>query len=364
MKHLLIIIFLIAGKAIAQCQTIEKQSRPEKDFEKFWTTFRDNYALFAVKAVDWNATYAKYRPLVDKKTNEKELIAVLGDMVAPLKDDHIMILKGEKLLYSSKKPSYFKEEFKGLRKEFWQMVNKTLRDMGFSEVKGVGPLYHDEHLYYVAQSTDVGYIRITRCFGDLESVFGNKSEQSDTDLMLALFDGLLKSLSGTNALIIDLRSNGGGHAGIELASRFVKEKTLTHYKSITQKGKPEDSALEPQYIEPNNGVRYLKPVCILTNDKTASSAEDFAVSLYHQPNVATIGTTTSGTFSDVLSTELSNNISFTLSNQCYYSLDKKVLEDVGIPAKIEVNNTKADIENGMDPVITKAIETLKVDVAK
>jgi len=135
--------------------------------------------------------------------------------------------------------------------------------------------------------------------------------------MLTIFDSLLTSLSNKKALIIDIRTNGGGHGGIELASRFVKEKTLTHYKAIRQKGSYENfTTLIPNYIEPNKGVQFLKPVAILTNDKTASSAEDFTISLYKQSNITTIGTNTSGMLSDMFGTDLSNKISFTLSNQC------------------------------------------------
>ena len=53
---------------------------------------------------------------------------------------------------------------------------------------------------------------------------------------------------------------------------------------------------------------------------------------------------------------VSNKISFTLSNQRYYSTDNKILEDIGVPVEIEIKNTKQDIENKIDPVIIKAIE--------
>jgi hypothetical protein len=359
MKQLLLVLFFFTCFTIAQGQTIKKASKPEKDFEKFWTTFKDNYAFFNQKGVNWDSTYIKYRPLVTKKTKEKELVSILGQMVEPLKDGHITISKGEEILYKGKKPSYFRQEFKGLEKEFWQTINKTLLLNNFTEPKGIGPVFKEENLYYVSENTKYGYIRITRCFANSKSIFDDQMEDADTKLMLALFDSLLTSFSNKKALIIDLRTNGGGHGGIELASRFVKEKTLTHYKAIRKKGGYENfTEPEPNYIEPNNGVRFLKPVVILTNDKTASSAEDFAISLYQQSNITTIGTNTSGMLSDMFGTDLSTNISFTLSNQRYYSTDKKILEDLGVPVKIEIKNSKADITKGTDPVIVKAIETL------
>ena len=355
LKGLLFLLF--AFSLTAQSQTKKKISQQEKDFEIFWTTFKNNYAFFQLKGVNWDSSYTKFRPLVTKKTNQKELISVLGQMVEPLKDGHITISKGEEILFKSKKPSYFKQEFKGVEKEFWQTVYKTLENNNFSAVKGIGPVFKDENLYFVSQSSNVGYIRITRCFANPESIFDDKKEIDDTKLMLTLFDSIINSLSSTKAIIIDIRANGGGHGGIELASRFTKEKILTHYKTVRTKGNYESfTKLEPNYLTPNSGTKYLNPIIILTNDKTASSAEDFTISLYHLPSVTTIGTNTSGMLSDMFGGNISNKISFTLSNQRYYTIDNKLLEDIGVPVKIEIKNTKQDIENKIDPVIIKAIE--------
>lgn len=74
MTRILLLLLLISQICFAQATT--KLSKPEKDFETFWTTFKDNYAFFKLKGVDWDSTYIKFRPLVTKKTKEKELIAI------------------------------------------------------------------------------------------------------------------------------------------------------------------------------------------------------------------------------------------------------------------------------------------------
>lgn len=355
-----LLLILLSCYFSANSQTDKKLSKPEKDFETFWTTFRDNYAFFELKKVDWDESYKKYRPQITKKTKEKELLSTLEEMVDPLKDGHITIYKGEEIIYKFKKESAFLNEFKGTQKQLWETSLTSLENNGFSKVKGSGPLFKDVYLYNSAKSADFGFIRISRCFGNIESLLDDKKEREDIDLMLTLFDSILESFADTKGIIIDIRANGGGHAGELLAKRFATAKRITHYKSIKQKGDYENfSTPEPIYIEPNNDVQYLKPIVILINDKTASSAEDFTISLYQQPNVTTIGTNTSGMMSDMFGGDLSNKVSFTLSNQRYYSTDNQLLEDVGIPAKIEVKNTKQDIENKADPVILKAIEVLK-----
>lgn len=354
------LVILLLVNFTAKSQTTKKLSQPEKDFETFWTTFKDNYAFFELKGINWEDTYSKFRPLVTKKTKEKELIAVFEQMVAPLKDGHITISKGEEILYKVKKPSAFREEFKGVENKLWETSFLTLENNGFSKVTGIGPVFKDVPLYSAAKNASVGYIRISRCFANPESLFDDQKEKEDVELMLTLFDSILKSFSETKAIIIDMRANGGGHGGDLLASRFASEKRITHYRSVKQKGSYQNfSTPEPIYIVPNNGVQYLNPVVILTNDKTASSAEDFTISLYQQSNIQTIGTNTSGMLSDMFGADLSNKISFTLSNQSYYSTDHKLLEDIGVPVKIEVKNTRQDIENKSDPVITKALEILK-----
>lgn len=355
-----ILTFLLLFCFSANSQTEKKLSKPEKDFETFWIAFKDNYAFFELKKVNWDETYKKFRHLITKKTKEKELLETFEAMVAPLKDGHITISKGDKVIYKVKKQSSFLDEFKGIENQLWETSFSTLENNGFSKIKGSGPLFKDIPLYNSARNTDIGYIRISRCFGNVESLFDDKKEKEDIDLMLTLFDSILGSFSDTKAIIIDMRSNGGGHGGDLLAGRFVSEKRITHYKSIRQKGDYENFTIpEPIYITPNNGVQYLKPIVILTNDRTASSAEDFTISLYQQSNITTIGTNTSGMMSDMFGTDLSNKISFTLSNQRYYSTDNKLLEDIGVPVKIEVKNTKQDIEKKIDPVILKAIEVLK-----
>ena len=355
-----ILIFFLTFCITSQSQTNKKLSRQEKDFEKFWITFRDNYAFFQLKGVNWDETYKKYRPKISNKTTETELVKIFGEMVEPLKDGHITISKGEEILYKVKKPSLFKKEFKGIEKDLWKTSFETLQNNGFSEIKGIGPIVKDENLYYVSQNSEIGYIRISRCFGNIESIFDDKKEVEDTKLMLSLFDSILNSFSKTKGIIIDIRANGGGHGGEDLASRFAIQKIITHYKATRIKGGYESiTEMGPIYITPSTGVKYLNPIVILTNDKTASSAEDFTISLYKQKNVTTIGTNTSGMLSDMFGTDLSNKISFTLSNQRYYSTEKMQLEDIGVPVKIEIVNTKKDIENRTDPVILKAIETLK-----
>jgi hypothetical protein len=353
---------LPAKKAKSPTLTAKKSaplSLPEQQFEKFWKTFRDNYAFFKLKGIDWDSTYKMNRPLVTKKTKEKELVSILGKMAEPLRDGHITISKEDEILFKGKTSSWFRTEFSGLENEFRAMVFKTLTKNGFDEPAHVGPVFRNEPLYYFSQSKELAYIKITRCFGTMESLFDDQLEAEDTKLMLSLFDSLLTTSKDSKALIIDMRSNGGGHGGFELASRFVRQEMITHFKSIRQPGGYDQfSVAEPIRISPNKDVQYLKPLYILTNDRTASSAEDFCISLYKQPGVKLYGTNTSGMFSDMYEAELSGSISFTLSNEMYLTTDYEVLEDTGVPVTEKIMNSKKDLQSGQDPVLSRVLQDL------
>lgn len=361
MTKLLITIFLCIT-SIVFAQNKKALSLPEKDFEKFWTTFKDNYAFFDLKGINWDDAYIQYRNQVKATTTQEELISILGKMVDPLQDGHITISKGDDIVYKNKKPSAFKLEFKGIEKELWKTSFKTLENEKFEVIKEIGPVVNDEYLYYTSQSDGIGYIKISRCFGTLESLYSTKKELKDIKLMLTLFDSIVNSFSKTKGIIIDMRANGGGHAGDLLAKRFVLQEGITHYKSTKIKGDYQTfTQLRPIVITPNKGVRYTNPIVILTNDKTASSAEDFTLALYKQPHVTTIGTNTSGMLSDMFEGKLSRDLFFTLSNDSYYTVDRILLEDHGVPVEIEMHNTKNDISSNRDPLIIKALEVLKID---
>ncbi len=74
-------------------------SLPEKDFEKFWTTFQEDCAFFELKQVNWDDAYTQYRRQFTPKTSREELLNALGKMVDPLQDGHITISKEDDVVY-------------------------------------------------------------------------------------------------------------------------------------------------------------------------------------------------------------------------------------------------------------------------
>lgn len=103
----------------------------------------------------------------------------------------------------------------------------------------------------------------------------------------------LNFLSNTDALIIDLRYNGGGVPGIiQLICSYFFEKP-THYNSVYwREGNRTEQFWTMPYVP---GKKYLgKPIYILTSKNTFSAPEDFAYSLQVLKRAVIIGDKTKG----------------------------------------------------------------------
>ena len=89
---------------------------------------------------------------------------------------------------------------------------------------------------------------------------------------------MLYYLLACKGLIIDLRDNSGGlvTAAEQLAARFTNKKVLVGYiQHKTGKGHRDFSPLQAQYLTPSNGIRWQKPVVIITNRGVYSAANEF-----------------------------------------------------------------------------------------
>ena len=362
MRLLLLSAFLISFGSSIYSQTL--LSKPELLFEKFGKEFDNNYALFEVKGIDWQETYTTYRKQVNAKTSDQELIAVFKQMLDPLKDGHINIFQKDKRLYKGEsKNNAFRTEFQGVEKEFWMNVNELLQKQGFGTPQPKGALVDGSFTkavppMYVSRNNEIGYIRFTRFFNQLKGVMGSdKDEQADQKELTKLADETLNEYSTCKSLIIDLRDNGGGHSGYELAGKFIRDSALVNYKSTRVNGQL--SPLKEYWVRPSKSIHFTKPVVVLTSDRTASAAEDFVLSLNRFPDIVIAGTSTKGMFSDTYSFELPNKMEVSLSNQLYYDTNKNILEDKGVGPGVEVRNTRKDLEAKTDAVLMKAFEVLK-----
>lgn len=101
-------------------------------------------------------------------------------------------------------------------------------------------------------------------------------------------------LANTDAMIIDLRHNGGGEPALVqyLVSHFFEGSPI-HINDIVYR---KDNKVEEYWTLPNlNATRYLnKPVYILTDSRTFSGGEEFAYDMQVLKRATLIGETTGG----------------------------------------------------------------------
>jgi hypothetical protein len=131
---------------------------------------------------------------------------------------------------------------------------------------------------------NIGYIKLEN-FPDSAGPFAVTANQAMADL------------TSTDALIIDMRDNGGGSPdGVAyLCSFFFDPKTPVHINSfINRKSGTSEFSTQDFYTRPVP-VSYLgKPVYLLTSKRTFSGGEEFVYDLQTEKRARLIGDTTGG----------------------------------------------------------------------
>jgi carboxyl-terminal processing protease len=333
-------------------------SLPEKTFESFWKTFEDNYAFFKLRNIDWKKSYADFRTKISSTISDDSLFVIFTNMVTPFQDEHINIYIPDKKEFTVTKPSRFLQEFPNSQSQtdFWNMVDTTLAKLNFSTISQFGPLEDNKPLFYIAESSDFGYIRSLRCYVDSKT---ENSPKKDAKIAATHFDTILRKFQDKKAIILDIRMNEGGNDefAYAIANRFVKTKTIGHYKQTRKGGYEDFNDLKPFYLTPPKNKSFTKSLVLLTNDQTASAADVLAL-ISKELTATSIGEPTSGIFSDMYAFELPNKWIVTLSNQKYFSAKMVCYESLGVPVDFPVKNSSSDLSTMLDPVLKKAIELL------
>lgn len=289
------------------------------------------YCFFDYKkemiGVDWDEVHDRYAAMINDNMTSQQLFEVLCNMIAELRDGHVNL----SAVYDLGRNWSYYEDYE--RNYDTELVERYL---------GKGNDYQiASSLKYRILDDNIAYVSCV--------TFDNPMGEGNLSLM---FD----NVKGCNGLILDVRNNGGGslEEAERLARRFVNEKTLVGYVyHKTGKGHNDFSKAEPVYVKPSDGVRWQKPVVLLTNRETFSAANDFVKSMKRFPHVTVMGDRTGGGSGMPFNQELPNGWGLRFSAVVFLDADRQHIE-FGIDPDISVSLSPDDVAKGLDTIIETA----------
>lgn len=298
-------------------------------FDAFWSTFDESYSYFEYKRIDWNALGASYRPRAARTASSDELVAVLREMAAPLRDVHVTFTSpsGEQL------PTWVPAHGSNWNQGAWA---RHVSAHGWQQRANWG----------FARFGDIGYMAI-----------GGWTQGVD----IAVIDSVLEQFRALPALIIDVRPNGGGNdeLALRVAARFAT--TRTHFGSVRFRNGPHHSDFGPvidRFVEPRGPWQYQHPVAVLAGRAVFSSNETFIAAMRELPHVTVIGDTTGGSSGNPGSHDLGDGWTYRVPRWIASLVDGTVIEWNGIPPDIALTTSTLDFDGETDPVIDFAEQWL------
>ena len=329
---ILCVAVLLIGTACVR-QDIAGNS-PQANFETLWSIIDRQYCFLTYKhqqyGLDWDEVHERYaRRITDEMTGE-QLFEVLSDMVAELRDGHVN-------LSSSVGTSQYREWFDAYPHNFSDSIQRNYLGKDY---------INSSALTYQILENNIGYLYV----GSFSSGLG-EGNLSQTLSRLAVCDGL----------IVDVRDNGGGDltTAHRLAARFTNDKVLVGYiHHKTGPGHDDFSDPYPVSVEPSSGIRWQKPVVVLTNRRSYSATNDFVNCMRQFPLVTTLGDKTGGGSGLPFTSELPCGWSIRFSASPLLSPAMEQLE-FGIDPDVKVDMTIEDMARGRDTMIERACEILK-----
>jgi C-terminal processing protease CtpA/Prc len=250
--------------------------------------------------------------------SERELFEVCSNLLGELNDSHVYLMSPFKYFNSGGR-----FDVNGIEDFSLDIIETYLND--FHSVE------ENMFLYGKFKSrSDVGYIHIA---GFAKGSTGTAQSQ---DWVRAI-NGIIDSLAGTKAIVLDIRGNRGGlQANVDyIAARFAdEEKDYVEVRTKDGPGRNDFSSPITHTVKPA-GTRYTNPVILITNGQTKSGGEWFTLALLTQDHVTHTGSATNGAFSLSLERSLINGWIYSVSVQKVTDMRGNCYEGKGISPDAE-----------------------------
>ncbi len=328
-------ILLLIVVLLSSCQhgELSYDATPQGNLDALWTIIDQRYCFLSYKEKElgfkWADIHAKYSAKLNPKMSRVQLFEVLCQMISELKDGHVNIVSGIDL---GRNWSW--------KEDYPDNLNTELRQ------KYLGTDYHiGSGLKYTILPDNIAYV-VYESFSDAIGE-GNLSD-------------MLSFLRLCNGMILDIRGNGGGElTNVEILSRrFTNQTVLVGFMSYKTGIWHDDfSAPRPEYITPSNGMRWQKPVVLLTNRSCYSAANTFVRNMKEMPLVTVMGDQTGGGSGMPFSSELPIGWSVRFSASPSYDARMQHIE-FGIAPDIPSALDEALAAQGTDSMIEAARQYL------
>jgi carboxyl-terminal processing protease len=188
--------------------------------------------------------------------------------------------------------------------------------------------------------TSVGYLRVRNFV--------------DTGIAAPIRDALTQfEASGVTKWIIDLRGDPGGRMDAGAIGLFVPK------GEVIERDRGRGGVTTDQKAD-GNTLPVIRPLVLITNNRTGSVAEAFAAALQEYGVAYVVGEKTNGCvgFTDI--SPLGDGSSIAVTTHVNLGpVSNKVLNGVGVIPDEAVTRTQADIANGDDPQLGAAVAHLR-----
>ena len=298
-------------------------------FDGAWSAFDREYPYFELKQVDWLALRDAWRPVAARATTSFEAAAAIGGLLEPLGDLHVWVRAGETHVPMTYRRRPLNASYAG-----------TLAALAASEQSAAD-------VTWGRTADGIGYLAV----GGLVAR-GTK----------AAADAALEALSDCWAMVVDLRSNGGGGEGLarDVAGRFLTEVvTYGHSRFRAGPGHDEFGPALVRRCEPRGPWTFEGPVVTLIGRRTMSSAEALALMMMRVPGGVTLGDRTAGSSANPRRLGLAGDIEINLPRWKALDARGETFEDVGLAPMVPATFPPEAFRDDHDPVMQAALARLR-----
>ena len=332
MQRLLVILSTLL--LLASCVSEDEFSNtPQGNLDALWQIVDEHYCFFPDKAreygLDWQECHHRYSAMLTPTMTKEQLFEVCGKMLAELRDGHVN-------LASPFNVARYWDWYENYPVNYSDSLQRVYLGTDYRLTCGIR---------YTILPDNIGYLAIPTFDGSVGS--GN-------------LDAIFTYLRLCDGLIVDVRNNEGGLLTMaqDVTACFVNEKTTVGY--IAHKtGVGHDSFSQPEAVKltPAEGMRWQKPVVVLTNRRTYSAANAFVSYMKDLPQVTVVGDRTGGGAGLPYNNELPCGWTVRFSACPTYDIHM-VSTEGGIEPAYRINLLASDFVRGKDTIIEFARQLL------